>query len=335
MAKAIGCISGGLDSTLAVRLIQRQGIEVIALHAKHLWCPLPADECRRPWVETSAEVLGVRVVTIDAADADIDMVLHPRHGLGKRMNPCIDCRIWVLQQAKLLMEKEGAAFVFTGEVLGQRPMSQNIQAMKLIERESGLEGLLVRPLCAQALEPTRPEREGILDRAKLMYVTGRSRKIQMALAKELEIGEYPAPAGGCLLTDPAFAFRLRELIKHHTPTARDIELLKIGRHFRLADGSLLVVGRHEEDNERLEPFFQPGDVRLEAVDVPGPTGLLRGNATPENLSLAASLVLRYIKTRATGAIKVAVTPVGQPGCAVAVPPATEAEAHRWIISPEG
>jgi len=335
MTKAIGCISGGLDSTLAMALIQRQGIEVIALHALHLWHPLPPEAGAKPRAVRAAESLGIPIRLIDATAADLDMVLHPRHGLGKRMNPCIDCRIWVLGQARALMEAEGAAFVFTGEVLGQRPMSQRRPVMELIERESDLGDLLVRPLSAKRLSPTKPEREGILQREKLLGIVGRSRHEQMALAAELGITDYPSPAGGCLLTDPAFAFRLRELVAHKTPTAADVELLKVGRHLRLADGTLVVIGRNHEDNLRVERLFQPGDVRLEATDIMGPTTLVRGNAGAGNVALAAAITLRYTKTEPDARRRMNVAPVSAAPYVIEVAPADDAEARRWILSPEG
>ncbi|KPK48961.1 MAG: hypothetical protein AMK72_05645, partial [Planctomycetes bacterium SM23_25] len=310
MAKAIGCISGGLDSMLAVCLIRRQDIEVVALHALHLWHPAPLQADAKPRAVTAMETLGVRVETIDAAEADLEMVRHPKFGMGRQMNPCIDCRIWTLRQARTLMEAEGADFVFTGEVLGQRPMSQNRQAMQLVERKADLADRLVRPLCAKRLPPTRPERDGILDREKLLGIVGRSRKEQMALAREFGITDYPSPAGGCLLTDPAFAYRLREVMARQDPTPADAELLKVGRHFRLGDGTLAVIGRHHEDNLRLEPLFQDGDVRLEAADIPGPTTLLRGSAGKTNVATAAALTLRYTKAPAGKAQRVNAAPVG-------------------------
>jgi len=362
MTKAIGCLSGGLDSTLALALIQRQGIEVVAFHVLHLWYPLPAVAGATPQAVRTAESLGIRTVVIDAAEADLDLVQHPKHGLGKRMNPCIDCRIWCLRRARELMDVEGAAFVFTGEVLGQRPMSQNRTAMALIARESGLEDLLLRPLSAKCLDPTRPERDGLVDRARLFGIAGRSRKEQMALAAEFGISDYPSPAGGCLVTDPAFAFRLKELLGRGTPTVADVQLLKVGRHFRLADGTLVVIGRHAEDNALLERLFQPGDLRIEAADLAGPTTLLRGTASRENVALAAALTLRYIKRAAGQTLAVTVTPVGfsvpvtgvplaarsqcdgkrtladKPPVALAeiiqAAAADDAEARRWILSPE-
>jgi len=363
MTKAIGCLSGGLDSTLALAIIQRQGIEVVAFHVLHLWHPLPANPGQTPRAVRSAEALGIRTVVIDAAEADLDLVQHPEHGLGKRMNPCIDCRIWCLRRARELMDAEGAAFVFTGEVLGQRPMSQNRLAMDLIAREAGLEDRLLRPLSAKCLDPTRPERDGLVDRARLMGIAGRSRKEQMALAREFGISDYPSPAGGCLVTDPAFAFRLKELLSRGSPTVADVQLLKVGRHFRLADGTLLVIGRHEADNALLERLFKPGDLRIEAADVPGPTSLLRGSPRRENVALAAGLTLRYIKDTAGRTLAVTVTPVGfgvpvtgvplpalggqcdeertladkppvAPAEVIQAAAADDAEARRWIIAPK-
>ena len=334
MTKAIGCLSGGLDSTLALALIQRQGIEVVAFHVLHLWNPLPAVAGATPRAVRTAESLGIRTVVIDAAEADLDLVQHPKHGFGKRMNPCIDCRIWTLRQAKRLLEEEGADFVFTGEVLGQRPMSQHRGALALVAREAGLEDLLLRPLSAKCLLPTRPEREEKVNRDALMDFAGRSRKPQMALAAEFGLTDYPTPAGGCLLTDPGFAWRLRELMDHGAPTVAGVELLKVGRHFRLADGSRVVVGRRHEDNLRLEKLFQPGDVRFEADRMPGPTTLLRGDASDENLEIAAGLTLRYGKAKPGEVHPVRVAPVGQAARILDARPTDDELARRLIISPE-
>ena len=334
MTKAIGCISGGLDSQLAVCLLQRQGIDVLALHVQHLWHPGLLVEGEKGAGVRAVEARGVPVRLVNAAQADLEMIQHPEHGFGKRMNPCIDCRIWTLRQAKRLMEEEGADFVFTGEVLGQRPMSQHRGALALVAREAGLEDLLVRPLSAKCLPPTRPEREGKVNRDALMGFAGRSRKPQMALAAEFGLADYPTPAGGCLLTDPGFAWRLRELMDHGNPTIADVELLKVGRHFRLADGSRVVVGRRHEDNLRLEKLFQPGDVRFEADRMPGPTTLLRGDASDENLEIAAGLTLRYGKTKPGEVHPVRVAPVGEVPRILDARPADDNLARRLIISPE-
>jgi tRNA U34 2-thiouridine synthase MnmA/TrmU len=334
MTKAIGCLSGGLDSMLAIRLIQLQGIDVLALHALHPWHAMPVDPAKEPGAVVAARQLGVPIRLIDATEADLAMIQNPKFGLGKRMNPCIDCRIWVLRQAKAIMEAEGAAFVFTGEVVGQRPMSQRRPILNVVEREAGLEDLLVRPLSAKQLSPTKPERDGLLDRTKLRGIIGRSRHEQIAMAAEFGITEYPSPAGGCLLTDPGFALRLRELIDHKEPTAADVQLLKVGRHFRLDDGTLLVIGRHEDDNVRLLRLLTPGDVRIEAAGIPGPTSILRGSASPANTATAASLTLRYTKTPPGEVRTVLIRPVGGVETTIEAATAQDDDAARWIIMPK-
>jgi hypothetical protein len=208
--------------------------------------------------------------------------------------------------------------------------------MELIERESGLADVLVRPLSARSLPPTRPERDGILNRGQLLGICGRSRKEQMALAAQFGITDYPSPAGGCLVTDPGFAFRLKELLARGTPSVEDVELLKVGRHFRLADGTLLVMGRSAEDCGLLERFFRPGDLRIEAAGIPGPTTLLRGAASAENVRAAAALTLRYITKVRPGEVRpVEIKPVGGEPQAIGAAAADESESRRWIVSPEG
>ncbi len=297
MARAVGCISGGLDSTLAVCLMRDLGVDVIGLHAAHLWHAAPHDPAARPPAVREVESRGVPVRIVDAAEADLAMLRDPTHGFGKHLNPCIDCRIWTLRQAKALMEAEAADFVFTGEVVGQRPMSQRRQVMDLIEKRSGLQDLLLRPLCAKNLPPTKPERKGLVNRERLLDLSGRSRKPQMALAKRFGIAEYATPAGGCLLTDPGFAHRLADLMEHEGATPARVELLKVGRHFRMPGGARLVVGRNHEENLRLEALAEPTDTRLGAADMPGPLALLRGEAEEEALDLAASMTLRYGKAK--------------------------------------
>jgi len=334
VTRAIGCISGGLDSMLAVRLIQQQGLDVVALHAVHLWDPHRPPPGRPPEAVRRAEALGAEVRTVDAAEADLALLHDPPHGFGKHLNPCIDCRIWTLRQARRLMEDEGAAFVFTGEVVGQRPMSQRRDALHLVEKEAGLADLLVRPLSAKCLPVTRPEREGLLDRDRLLGLSGRSRKPQMALARDLGLTDYATPAGGCLLTDPGFAHRLRELMRRKNPSPTDVELLKVGRHFRLPDGTWLVVGRHEQDNERLAALAEPGDVRLEAADMPGPTTIVRSPSGDGAIEQAAAVTLRYTKVPAGEARPVTVRPVGEAPRTLHVAPAAEAFCRGHLVTLE-
>jgi tRNA U34 2-thiouridine synthase MnmA/TrmU len=240
MAKAIGLLSGGLDSTLAVRLILEQGIEVKAVNFVTPFCTCTKKGCQNEAKKVS-EKFGIELKIIGFKEEYIALVKNPKYGYGKNMNPCIDCRIFMFSKAREIMEETGADFVFTGEVLGERPMSQNLRAMKIIEKESGLEGRLLRPLCAKHLPPTIVEKLGIVDRDRLLSVTGRSRKPQISLARSLEIDDYPCPAGGCRLTDPNFARKLRDAFDHNEDSLVDITLLRYGRHFRLPSGAKVIA----------------------------------------------------------------------------------------------
>jgi len=279
VAKAVGLISGGLDSAIAIKLIMDQGIEVIPITFK---TPFTTVD----WALRMGRALGIEPRVIECYEDYMEIVKNPRFGYGKNMNPCIDCRIFMLKKAKGLMED--ADFVFTGEVLGQRPMSQQREQLKLIEKESGLEGYLLRPLSAKLLEPTIPELEGIVDRERLLGIKGRGRKEQLAIAKNLGLTEFATPSGGCLLTDQSFSERLRDGLKHGE---EDVEILKIGRHFRTESGAKIVVGRNEEENKRIRELAGSGDVLIEIVGYPGPTVLLRNGR--EDIEQAASLALRY------------------------------------------
>jgi hypothetical protein len=210
------------------------------------------------------------------------------------MNPCIDCHALMLNVAGKILDAEGYDFLFTGEVLGERPKSQNRPALGIVAKESGYPDLVLRPLSAKLLDPTKPEREGLVDRERLLDFRGRSRKRQMALAAEFGITDYPSPAGGCRLTDQGYSRRLRDLLDRDPQAgADDMRLLALGRHLRLAEKIRLVLGRNKEENEKLEAFFQPGDVKLFVRGVMGPTGLLRGPADAELKALAASICVRY------------------------------------------
>jgi tRNA U34 2-thiouridine synthase MnmA/TrmU len=221
------------------------------------------------------------------------MIKNPKHGYGSNMNPCIDCRIFMLRKAKKYMEEHGAKFIFTGEVLGQRPMSQHGKALKIVEQESGLENLILRPLSAKLLKTTIPEEKKWIDRDKLLSIQGRRRIPQMELAEQLGIKDYPCPAGGCRLTDPQFAERLKESFDHGEDTISDINLLKYGRHFRLESGAKVVVGRNEEENKVLPRFFHKNDILMEVTNVGSPLTLLKKSKGKGDIKEAANLCVRY------------------------------------------
>jgi tRNA U34 2-thiouridine synthase MnmA/TrmU len=240
----------------------------------------------------------------------------------------------MLKKAKAYMEESGGSFIVTGEVLGQRPMSQRRDAMRLIEKEAGLEGLILRPLSAQFLPVTLPEREGWVDREKLLNIQGRSRKPQMKLAEQFNIRDYPCPAGGCLLTDPGFARRIRDLMEHQYDfSLNDVHLLKFGRHFRLFPKVKLVVGRNEEENQKIETFSQAGDVLLKTARYPGPISLLRGEADETERERAASITARYSKAKGMEKVEVHYQKVErEEEKSIFVSPLSEAEIQKERIS---
>jgi len=289
--KAVSLLSGGLDSTLALKLMLCQNIEVSAVNFVTPFCTL--DRGTDYWAGRQSDRLGVELKILRFGEEYLDIVKNPRFGYGSNMNPCIDCRILMLRSAKQFMEQVGASFIVTGEVLGQRPSSQRMDAFKLIDRECGLEGLILRPLSAKLLPVTVPEREGWVDREKLLGLRGRSRKPQFRLAKEYGIQEFSSPAGGCLLTDPGFARRLKELMDFSSAFGlNDVELLKLGRHFRLASAKA-VVGRNEVENERLTELWREGDLCLEVEGYKGPKTIVRGVIVEGNILLAARITARY------------------------------------------
>jgi tRNA-specific 2-thiouridylase len=311
MAKAIALLSGGLDSTLAVLLLRRQGIEVTAVtFLTHFGCDAGDSSSCSADASHNARRFGFEVKLSHLADKFISIVRDPKFGRGKNMNPCIDCRILMLREARAFMEMTGADFIATGEVLGQRPMSQRRNTLPLIDKEAGLKGLVLRPLSAKLLQPTVPELEGLVDREALCAISGRSRKPQMALALEFGLTDYPAPAGGCLLTDPIYSYRLKELLSHGEggpwPALRDLHLLRVGRHFRLPSGRKVVVGRNREENLRMEALREEGDYTLRVEDFGSPLTLVEGGATLEELIQAASFCARYSDAKHLPVVQVSV-----------------------------
>ncbi len=298
--KAVGLLSGGLDSMLALKVVLEQGIEVVALNFTSQFCTCNHRKGVCSEAVKVAREFGIEIKTLVKGLDYIDVIRNPKYGHGQGINPCVDCRIYMLKRAKRFMADVGASFLLTGEVLGQRPMSQRRDSMRSIERDTGLEGLILRPLCAKHLEPTLPEKEGIIDRERLLDFVGRSRKPQMALAEELDIGDYPCPSGGCLLTDKIFSRKVRDLLDNNSdPTKKDLSLLKVGRHFRI-NGAKIVVGRKEDENKKIVNLRASGDVLIEAHEFAGPTALIRGNTNDEIIRLAGEMLLRYANNKANG-----------------------------------
>ena len=295
--KAIALLSGGLDSTLAVKMMLDMGIEVEALNFTSPFCTCTGKNsgCKSEAVRVAQE-FDIPIKIVHKGLDYLEIVRNPRHGYGKGVNPCVDCRIYLLRKAKEYMLESGADFIITGEVLGQRPMSQRRDTLRVIERESGLEGLLLRPLSAQHFEPTIPEKEGWVDRDKLLAIKGRSRKDLFALADELDVKNYPCPAGGCLLTELSFVPKVKDIFDHSDElNLRDFRLLKIGRHFRIGDQSKVIIGRNESDNDLLEAVRQPEEGAITWLDGNTPVGVIVGDQSDELYRLAAGILLRYTR----------------------------------------
>ncbi len=337
--KAVGMFSGGLDSILAVRILMEQGVEVAALHFSTGFSYAERDRAvegdrSASKVERAAAALGVRLEVIDVSAGYLPLVLHPRYGYGSGMNPCVDCRIFLLRQAKGWMETHGYHFVFTGEVVGQRPKSQMRPTLKTVERESGLQGYLLRPLSAKLLEPTVPEQRGWVDREKLHGIGGRGRKEQIALAERFGISDYPQPSGGrCYLIDRTYSRRLRDFLSHEGEealTGEQVQLLSVGRHLRLPSGRKLIVGRREGENGYLVTCGVKGAL-LTALDHPGATTLAPGAPTREELELAARITASYSDGRDEPAVRVEIRELGKPVEVLTVGPVAREEIHGLMV----
>ena len=299
--KAVGLLSGGLDSILATEMIVKQGIDVTAFNVRSPFCLCKKDGCA---AVDAAKQLNVPLKMVAAGNAYLHMLRNPKHGYGKNMNPCIDCRIFLFKQAKKYAREIGASFLFTGEVLDERPMSQHYSALKLIEKESGLEGKILRPLSARLLPETEAEKTGLVDRTKLLDIQGRSRKPQFKLAEEFNIKDFPCPAGGCLLTCEEYAKKIRDLFNHKKHiTLPDIALLRIGRHFRIGKNKI-VVGRDETENKTLTTRQTKTEYIFELQDIVGPVTILQGPKTKQAIKTAAQLTAFYSDANKTSEVKV-------------------------------
>lgn len=291
--KAIALLSGGLDSRLAVKMMLDQGIEIEAVNFVTVFCTCTAKGSCKSEARAAAEEFGIPLKVLNATDEILAAVREPRHGFGRGLNPCLDCRISMFRRAARYMREQGAGFLVTGEVWGERPMSQRPAAMRIIEEESGLKDLILRPLSAHLFEPSLPEREGWVDREQLMAIQGRSRKPQMQLAAEIGVNDYPCPAGGCLLCEPRFAARLKRLLAEdpHPPVA-DIRALRLGRLFYTSDGGRVIIPRDEEETVRITAQARPGDILMSAIEYMGPTAIVKGGSAA-TLVEAAALTARY------------------------------------------
>lgn len=304
--RGISLLSGGLDSMLAICVLREQGVEMEGVVFKS-----PFFDVRQ--AKKAAAQLGVRLHVLDFSADILTLVRKPPHGFGGAMNPCIDCHAAMIRRAGEFMREGGYDFVATGEVLNQRPMSQNRRSLETVAETSGLKGLLLRPLSAQLLDPTEPELDGRIDRARLCAIQGRNRQPQLELVRKYGITEFPSPAGGCLLTEKGFCRKLRDLYDHTEgiPSVADVELLKFARQFRLPEGGRIIVGRNRSDNMALKALAAQGRTILHTVNVPGPTAAILGDITEGDLLRAAAIIADYgDKGKLPEVIVTVITPEG-------------------------
>ena len=317
MAKAVLLYSGGLDSRLALEIMKEWGVTVYPLHILHKLVSSP----QIPIVD------GMK--TVDVTEEFAQIVQKPEYGYGRNLNPCIDCRILMLKKAKEYMKELGADFVATGEVLDQRQMSQRLDTLMLIEKKAGLEGMVVRPLSGGLLPPTIPEKEGLIEHKKLMTIRGRSRRLTLDIAKNMNITEYLSPSGGCLLTDPGFCRRLADVLRFQENIgAVDIDLLKIGRHFRIAPDAKLIVGRNEEENRQIEELAENVHILFYVPDTGSPNAVLLGDK--KHIKTAAGITARYSDKKKEPKVEVHYRHKGKVD-KIKVKPIDDSELNEWRI----
>jgi tRNA U34 2-thiouridine synthase MnmA/TrmU len=290
--KALGLCSGGLDSILSALVLKKQGIQVT-------WVSFETPFFDAGSAKKASKQTGIPLIVKDITPIYMEMMRAPKTGFGKNMNPCMDCHTLMFVQAGAMMKEMGFDFLFSGEVMGQRPKSQTKNALRYVEKNSGFDGYVVRPLSARLLPETLAEQEGLVDREQLLDISGRSRKVQMELAQEFNIKDYPSPAGGCLLTDKGFSQRLRDLLYvQKTEDPRQLHLLKNGRHFRIDPDCKLVVGRNRGDNKRIMALYDSScHIRLRHANLPGPDAILLGATTEEQIQTAARITVSYTKAK--------------------------------------
>ncbi|WP_353661597.1 7-cyano-7-deazaguanine synthase [Hydrogenimonas sp. SS33] len=324
--RAIALFSGGLDSTLAIWLVKRQGVEVIALNVD---IGFGSTKSKLEHMQSMCDQVGVELRTLDIRDQYLrEILFNPKYGYGKNFNPCIDCHGNMFRIARELMEPWEADFLISGEVVGQRPMSQRRDALDLVTNLSDTSDILLRPLSAKVLPPTLPEREGWVDREQLLGITGRNREVQLKLAEEIGLKDFEKPGGGCLLTDENFSKKLAEFVKYDTLEVEDIALLKCGRHLRLPGGAKLVIGRHKEDNEMIDAAITPKYEKIRLLDATGPVAAISAGAGEADRELAAKLTATYGKTSPEQSYTVQ---VGERTYTV-TPYPTKAECQQYFIN---
>ena len=311
--KAVALLSGGLDSTLAAKMMLDMGIEVIGINfVMPFGFHEETSQTYQSEARKGADRLGIQLHTVHLGLEYMEMVRNPQHGYGKAINPCVDCHIYFLKKAGEYMQEIGADFMVTGEVLGQRPMSQKFDRMILIERESGFSGLILRPLSAQHFEQTKPELEGWVDRSRLLAIKGRSRQEQFRLAEQTGVKDYPTPAGGCHLTELSFVPKMKDIFTHSDELElRDFKLLKIGRHFRLGDRTKAIIGRDENDNNKLEKALQNDETSFHWLDGNGPVGILVGKQGEDYLNISLRILLRYTKAETGASCRISIRHNGE------------------------
>ncbi len=325
--RAVSLFSGGLDSMIAIKLMRDQGIEVTALHIK---IGFAGTKDVTEQMRSRAQMAGADFRIVDVREEYIQKILFsPVYGYGKNFNPCIDCHGYMFTIAKAMMEELGASFLVTGEVLGQRPMSQRSDALKQVSKLANDkdEKLILRPLSAKLMEPTTPEIEGWVDREKLLDISGRSRERQLALTQQYGWEDFESPGGGCLLTEPIYSQKIAEFIEHEEFAVEDIDLLKYGRHFRLPDGAKLVVGRNQEDNESMQNLSNPDYIPI-TLPIGGPYSLLHHDATSSDKTLAAQIAITYTRSSPDEQYSVSVGDVEES----VSPFATKEEAQRYFFN---
>lgn len=304
--RALGLCSGGLDSILSAMVLRRNNVEVE-------WISFETPFFSSEKAVRASKKTGIPLIVKNITGEYLKMLRNPHCGYGKNMNPCLDCHTLMFHIAGGIMKERGFDFMFSGEVLGQRPMSQTSSSLRYVEKHSGYEGYIVRPLSAKKLPATIPENDGLINRDSMMEFYGRSRKAQVSLAKEFGIYDYPNPAGGCLLTDKGFSRRLKDLFEHlESLTENELDILKYGRHLRLNQSTKIIVGRNQSENEHIEKFYNPvSDILFKIKEFPGPTALMPFGGKREIIILAASICAGYGKTPEYSQIDVtAQTPEG-------------------------